>query len=57
VLTPTLEDVFLQYTGARFAEAEKKPEPADDGARRAGKGREPRSRGPEPARGARDGGA
>ncbi|MFA5944389.1 MAG: ATP-binding cassette domain-containing protein [Candidatus Thermoplasmatota archaeon] len=26
VLTPTLEDVFLQYTGARFSDAEKKPE-------------------------------
>ena len=26
VLTPTLEDVFLQYTGARFADAEKEPE-------------------------------
>jgi ABC-2 type transport system ATP-binding protein len=26
VLTPTLEDVFLRYTGARFEDAEKKPE-------------------------------
>ena len=29
VLTPTLEDVFLQYTGAKFSEAEKKPEGED----------------------------
>ncbi|MHB1262364.1 MAG: ABC transporter ATP-binding protein [Thermoplasmatota archaeon] len=26
VLTPTLEDVFLQYTGAKFSDAEKQPE-------------------------------
>jgi ABC-2 type transport system ATP-binding protein len=44
VLTPTLEDVFLQYTGARFAEAERKVEPADGKDGKA-KDKEPRSRG------------
>jgi ABC-2 type transport system ATP-binding protein len=45
VLTPTLEDVFLQYTGASFQEAEQKKEP-DAGAEpgKKGTGREPASR-------------
>jgi ABC-2 type transport system ATP-binding protein len=47
VLTPTLEDVFLKYTGASFAEAEKKPEPSDAEEKR-GKGKETRGRAPEP---------
>jgi ABC-2 type transport system ATP-binding protein len=48
VLTPTLEDVFLQYTGARFAEAEKTGEPdagGKDGKGKDARGKEPRSRG------------
>jgi ABC-2 type transport system ATP-binding protein len=43
VLTPTLEDVFLQYTGARFAEAEQQP---DAGAGEAGAGPGRAGRGP-----------
>ncbi|MEA3136124.1 MAG: type transport system ATP-binding protein [Thermoplasmata archaeon] len=38
VLTPTLEDVFLQYTGARFSEAQKAAEaPKEDEKGRKGK--------------------
>ena len=46
VLTPTLEDVFLKYTGASFEDVQKVAEPATQHAKRAGK--EPRGRGPEP---------
>ena len=48
VLTPTLEDVFLQYTGATFQEAEKKEAP-DAGAEpgKKGAGKEPAGRAPK----------
>jgi len=48
VLTPTLEDVFLQYTGATFQEAERKEEP-DAGAEpgKKAKPREPAARAPK----------
>lgn len=38
VLTPTLEDVFLKYTGASFADAGKTEVPAEDEKGRTGKG-------------------
>ncbi|MEK6975916.1 MAG: ATP-binding cassette domain-containing protein [Candidatus Thermoplasmatota archaeon] len=46
VQTPSLEDVFLKYTGASFEDAQKTAEPAVAPAKRASK--EPRGRGPEP---------
>ena len=39
VITPTLEDVFLQHTGARFDEAEAKPAPVEETGRKGRRGR------------------
>jgi len=46
VLTPTLEDVFLQYTGAKFSEAEKKLEAEDALAKHIPMPKEPAGRKP-----------
>jgi ABC-2 type transport system ATP-binding protein len=54
VLTPTLEDVFLKYTGASFEDAQKAPAPPADGQEKTGKAgkrgpKEPAARAPAPA--------
>jgi ABC-2 type transport system ATP-binding protein len=52
VLTPTLEDVFLQYTGASFSEAQESTEALAAEELHRAKGKEPRDRAPESKGGA-----